>query len=213
MTLQEHFNRSYHNIYICNKSLREILNISPFHPWNEHEMDVVTSSPIMFFRFSLHYTFVAEYVKLIAPLKERKKEENVSSLYRLNQECLESDKIFSEDYKKNTLELDAIKKDPFSKEIRDLRDKKLLHSDANIPQWESFRSLTLSEIDKGFELILRMCKILKNCTKFMGFDFHLDIPDDDYRTEVFIHHHSIINANPLLLFKDFYTRRTTKRYQ
>ncbi len=212
MTLREHFDRSFHNIYICNKSLREILNISPYHPWNEHEMSVVTSSPMAFFRFSLHYTFVAEYIKLIAPLKEKKKAENISSLYRLNHECLESDKVFYEDYKKNILELDAIKNDPFSKEIKDLRDKKLLHSDADILQWESFRSLTLLEIDKGFELILKMSKILKNCTKIMGFDFHLDIPDDDYRTEVFIHNHSIINANPLLLLKYLYTRRVIKKY-
>jgi hypothetical protein len=154
---------------------------------------------------------VAEYCKLLVPLNRKNASNNISSLYRFNDTCLEKASGFKDLYKQNVDNLDVLRESDYTKKIKFMRDKKLLHSDSIITNPETFSGLTLAEIGNGFEMINSMASILEICTRYFEFSFHLEIPHDDYRTEVFIHNHSLINENPLLLFKDVYKRRKYDR--
>jgi hypothetical protein len=196
------FNRTVLTHHLCGKSLKELFNINPELPWNDNQRQVVNTDLISFYRLSLQYMFVAEFCKLITPIKPSWPDTNISSLYQLNNACLKTGTFETERFK-NDLDIAKITNNKFSIQVKTSRDQQLLHSDAVVENPGLFKGYTLEDIKTAKNILDEMLTVINRCGKGIGIGT-FDVNDVDNSTQVFIGNHAKIYDNPLMLLQDFF---------
>lgn len=195
--IKERLRHVYWSFYLCNQSLSELYTIT-FKSYNRSELKIINSSTFNFYKVTLQYSFIMEYCKLLEPKKKSKRQANISSLEQLNELLFRGyKKEFEKKYQENDSLFKKLMQSDFNRHIKKLRDKKFAHSDLNsINQPYKIKGLSENEIDKGFQNLKLIRDIIKNFTLVYDFEYEMQIPHRDNRTENFVKFH----AN----YRDFY---------
>jgi hypothetical protein len=197
MNVEEISSRTGLNLHICAKSSKELFDIYPGHAWEENQLRVLVSNTISFYRLSLQYMFVSEYCNLLEPLSNRYPKSNISSMYQLNRIALKTIPDFKDRYDENIRLIEEIINNDLSKEIKRMRDKQLVHSDAEIDEPGKFKGINLEAMESGFMLLRVMRRVLHSCNGGI-----VNIPEVDSQTQRFIRNHAVLFENPRLLIKE-----------
>lgn len=176
------------SLYFCNEAFNEIWHITQT-PNTKEEYDIVKGRPFGFYGIALQYCFIMEYTKLLDP-KKSDENENVSSLFKLNNEVKE---FLGDSYEikflKNRKLLNEISKSDLCIRLKNLRNKKFGHSDDHTiyDPWkiEGFTGEQIVEIGKHVKLLL---EIANNCFAAAS-DMSFGLYNDD-RTANFVRYHA-----------------------
>lgn len=178
------------SIYLYNTSLSELQIISD-EIYTIDEIKIVNSHTFNFYRVTLQYCFIMEHCKLLEK-GNKKNEQNISSLNRLNEILLEdSTKDFQVLYNENVSLIENIKGSDFYNKIKNLRDKKFGHADndeINKPfKFEGFHTI---DFENAFGHLQMIKVIFNNFVSVYGREYDLEIPSREDRTRNFIKFHS-----------------------
>jgi|SRR5688572_5903695 len=176
------------SLYLLNEACNEIWHITQT-PNTKEEYDIVSGHPFSFYGVALQYCFIMEYAKLLDS-NSSKEDENVASLYRLNN-CV--NEFLGEEYQTKYLEnkklLNEISKSELCIRLKKLRNKKFGHADndsINNPlKIEGFTGEQIVQIKDQLRLILKIANnsiIAATKASFML--------NDDSRTANFIRYHA-----------------------
>jgi hypothetical protein len=205
--LKNRFDHVYWSIFLYNSSLTELQIVSDF-TYNGSELKIVNSHTFDFYRVTLQYCFIMEYNKLLERGRSDN-EQNISSLYKLNQAVFsEQGKSYENKYLDNENSLTTIKDSDYFAKIRNLRDKKFAHADnheMNTPF--SVKGFKTDDFENGFSHLMIIKGILNNLTSMFDFEYDLQIPYRDNRTENFIRFHAEYQD---YYFKNFMKARMEK---
>ena len=171
---------------LYNTSLTELKIISD-ETYTGEEIKIVNSHTFNFYRGTLQYCFIMEYCKLLES-GSTKKEQNISSLNKLNEIFLEkTTKDFHNRHYENIKLLEKIRGSNFYKKMKTLRDKKFSHADNDeINEPFKFKAFITVDFENAFEH-LRIIKIIfNNFGSVFGRIYDLEIPSRDDRTRNFI---------------------------
>ncbi|MBU3822177.1 hypothetical protein KO566_08910 [Flavobacteriaceae bacterium XHP0103] len=194
--IQERFQHLYWSIYLYNLALSELQIISDLN-FNQSELQIVNSHTFNFYRVTLQYCFAMEYNKILE-IGRKDNNQNISSIYQLNEIIYSlNQSSFSEKYKENKEQIEFIKSSLFYNKMKKLRDKKFAHADnheINIPF--STKGFSTEDIYQGFSQLSILKNVLNKLTFVYDFEYDLQIPNRDNRTENFIKFHAE--------YKDYY---------
>jgi len=161
-------------------SLTEIYHLS-----NPEEKSLLERHPFAFYRGALEYCFNAEYTKLTERKFDSKRpQENIASIYRLNEATIDYTGDFQEQYEINRKAFNELAKSDFFKRQWALRNDKFSHAEAsgNNRIFKDFE-LNTAEIKEGFSQLQVLLDISQTCSitvKHYVQRFYL--PDIDTRT-------------------------------
>jgi hypothetical protein len=132
-----------------------------------------------------------EYCKLLES-GNKKNEQNISSLNRLNEIFQESNtKDFQPLYDENHNLIEKIKKSVFYRKIRTLRDKKFGHADNDeINKPFNFEGFRTKDFKNAFDHLQKIKVVFNNFGSVYGRAYDLEIPSREDRTRNFIKFHA-----------------------
>lgn len=151
------------SLYLANKSLLEISNIL-YHK-SVDLSPISRSDTFRFYLFTLHYTFILEFTKLMEKDDEKRKDNHFASLQKINKKIFNiKGKDFKDSFQDNSTKLELIWESPIFKKIIILRDSKIAHIDNNkkINPFD-FDSFSVEEVEELFRLLNEIKYILNNC--------------------------------------------------
>ncbi|RKS94743.1 hypothetical protein BC952_0367 [Flavobacterium limicola] len=202
--LKEKFDHVYCSICLFNSALTELQIISD-HDYSEKELSIVNSHTFSLYKVTLQYCLIMEYTKLFERGRSNK-EEHVSSLFRLNEAILKDDESFRLKFIENEENLTRLKSTVFFEHIKVLRDKKFAHSDShekNSPF--NIKGFQTKDFEDAFFHLSIIKEVLINCSSEFDFEYDLQIPNSDNRTENFIRYQA--------KYKDYYFKDYLKARQ
>jgi hypothetical protein len=188
--IPDHIKKRYQHVYwafyLCNTSLTEtkLLYLTNF---NSKELELVNGHTFKYFKVTLQYSYIMEYHKLLE--KGRKKNsENISSLIWLNESLKDSlGTKFNDVYQKNIILIDKLKSSVYFKKLHTLRNKKFAHSEKNsVNEPFKIKGLNEEDISNGIEHLEKVGEIIRNCTSPYKFEYDLEVPSRENRTQNFI---------------------------
>ncbi len=202
--LKKMFDHVFWSIYLLNSTLTELQIISDCN-YNNNELSIANSHPFKLYKMTLQYCLIMEYVKLFE--KESKdKSEHISSLLRLNEEVLKHKKSFGLKFTENKEKLEKLKNSAFFCNIKKLRHKKIAHSQSHeINSPFDIKGFQPKDFEDGFHHLSIIKEVLTNCSSEFNFEYALQIPHSDKRTENFIRYHA--------KYKDYYYKNYLKATQ
>lgn len=200
--LKEKFDQVYWSIYLLNTTLTELQIITDYF-YSKDELSIANSHTFNLYKMTLQYCIIMEYTKLLQGIDEKRKNSHISSLFKLNQTVFDYTKSFESKFVANKEKLDKLKNSIFGKHIRDLRDKKFAHSDSHeVNSPFNIKGFQSKDFEEGFCHLSIMKEILIECSSEFNFEYSLQIPAVDKRTENFIRYHS--------KYKDYYFKNLLK---
>jgi len=177
----------------CNLSFGELWYLTQT-PETEQEKELCKGHTLNFYGIALQYVIVMEYAKMLEEKyseNEKQKNKNVGSIIRLNEEVK---KFFGSDFQKaliNDKILDELKTSKFYEKLRNLRDKKFGHIDADYSVNPlSIKGFSGNEIDECKRHLMLILQALNNCLEMFDHALIEKIPNRDNRTANFIRYHS-----------------------
>ena len=195
--VKNRFDQVYWSVYLFNLSISELQIISNLD-YNSTELKITNSHTFNFYRISLQYCIIMEYNKVLEEIKRGNKDQHISSLFQLNETVYaENKESFLEQYSQNKDQINLIKKSPFYDKMKDLRDKKYAHADSrSINSPFDIKRFSDEDFCLAFEHLSQIKNILNRLTYQYNFEYDLNIPHRDKRTENLIKSHA--------QHKDFY---------
>lgn len=149
------------------------------------EIAFVNGPPFHYYRISLHYMFIMEYIKLIEIDNLRFPQSHFASLEKLSNALYREKGLdFENVHDKNLKELAAIRSSDFYKKMKEDRDTKFAHIDAGCSTPLSFSSFTEIEIGQAYQHLAMFSIIMDRCTGV--FDYSFAFQHADTRTDNFI---------------------------
>ena len=194
------------SLHLLSTALDELLAINE-EKKDPKEAHLMKLPPFKFYRISLQYMIIMELTKLLEPdTKERKNfrkgttwedienthsaslAKNSRMIYELKGE------IFEKEFENNKDQLEEIWTSDYYKKLKDDRDKKFAHADADYSgDIYGIRTYSESEIDQAKYVLSQIEEIFKRCTGAFGdYEFHFDLPDG--RTRNFIDYHMVYES-------------------
>jgi hypothetical protein len=184
--IKKRYQHVYWAFYLCNTSLTEtkLLDLSDF---NSKELEIVNGHTFKYFRVTLQYSYIMEYHKLLEKGR-RNNLENISSLIWLNESLKDNlGTKFNDIYQKNITLIAELKSSAYFKKLHDLRNMKFAHSQKNsVNEPFKIKGLNEEDISNGIEHLNKMGEIIRNCTSPYEFEYDLESPSKDNRTQNFI---------------------------
>lgn len=203
--LKEKFDHVYWSICLFNSTLTELQIISDYD-YSENELSIANSHTFSLYKVTLQYCLIMEYIKLFEIASKRNKEYHASSLFKLNEAILKHKESFRLKFIENDEKLTKLKSTTFFKHIKDLRDKKFAHSDShekNSPF--NIKGFQTKDFEDAFFHLSVIKEVLVNCSSEFDFEYDLQIPNSDNRTENFIRYQA--------KYKDYYYKNYLKASQ
>lgn len=189
------------SLYFFNEAFNEVWCITQA-PGSEEDYDIVSGPPFGFYRISLQYCLIMEYTKLLESSRPSNENQNVASLFKLNDSVY---KFIGEKYNSKYLEnkklLDELCQSELYIELRALRNKKFGHADndlINDPiKIKGFSGKQIEKMASQLQTLLRIANSLFSEVGHGHFILH-----NDNRTANFIWYHAI--------YKQFYYKNYVK---
>ncbi len=204
------------SLHLLSTALDELLVINE-EKKDSKETHLMNLPPFKFYRISLQYMIIMELTKLLErDTKDRKNfrrgttwedyenthsaslEKNSRMIYELKGE------IFEKEFLENKDQLEKIWASDYYKKLKDDRDKKFGHSDADYQGGiYSIKTYSESEIKEAKAVLSQIGEIFKRCTgAFKDYEFHFDHPDG--RTRNFIDYH--------IVYESYYSMNTNEAF-
>lgn len=161
------------SLYLANKSLLEISNIL-FHK-SVDISPISKSDAFRFYLFTLHYTFILEFTKLMEKYDERRKNNHFASLEKISKKIYNiKGKEFKNSFQDNLTKLELIWESQIFKKIQTLRDSKIAHIDNSkkVKPFD-FEPFSIEEIEDLFKIIEHIKVILNNCLSMYDREYFL----------------------------------------
>lgn len=161
------------SLFLANKSLLEILNIL-----NHKSIDIspiARSDTFRFYLFTLHYTFILEFTKLMEKDDEKRKGNHFASLQKINRKIYNiKGKDFKYLFQDNLTKLELIWESPIFEKILILRDSKIAHIDNSkkVKPFD-FDPFSNEEVQELFMLLNEIKHVLNNCLSIYGGEYYL----------------------------------------
>jgi hypothetical protein len=141
------------SLYLANKSLLEISNILYF---KSNDLNPISrSDTFKFYLFTLHYTFILEFTKLMEKEDEKRKGNHFASLQKINKKIYNiKGKNYKDSFQNNLSKLESIWRLPIFEKILILRDSKIIVKKLN------HLILTIFQVKK-LKIYLKLSNILR----------------------------------------------------
>lgn len=187
------------SFHLLTKALNELLILNE-QKKDPKETELLKLPPFSFYRISLQYMIISEYTKILErDTKDNKRTEkyenrNAASLAKVSRLIYElKGQIFEKEHLENKALLEKIWDSEFYKNLKEDRDQKFLHSDADYKRgtWNSIKTYSEMEIKEAQAVLNDIYEILKRCTG--AFNDYQYISPHDNRTQNFIHYHIVNN--------------------
>lgn len=161
------------SLYLANKSLLEISNIL-YHKSIDLS-PISRSDTVRFYLFTLHYTFILEFTKLMEKDDEKRKDNHFASLQKINKKIFNiKGKDFKDSFQDNLTKLELIWESPIFKKILILRNSKIAHIDNSkkVKPFD-FDPFSNEEVRELFILLNNIKLVLNNCLSIYNGEYYL----------------------------------------
>ncbi len=161
------------SLYLAYKSLLEISNILFYK--SVDLSPISRSDTFRFYLFTLHYTFILEFTKLMEKDDEKRKDNHFASLQKISKKIYNiKGKDFKDLFQDNSTKLELIWESQIFKKIQTLRDSKIAHIDncKKVKPFD-FEPFSIEEIEDLFKIIENIKIILNNCLSMYDREYFL----------------------------------------